>query len=151
LRVAPICEEALRTILHNGDCVVEITHLVDHIAFHDQEDRKTLAVPECGASGACREYARGDAVHLFRANEASKFVRKQIKDENDQWTWRFAIHGNSNASVENSVRIALDAAGFGLCDVTFSEYSHHIGDLPQTDHQTLIGDPEVDVTAMINH
>jgi hypothetical protein len=77
-------------------------------------------------------------------------VRKQIKDENDQWKKRFAIHGNSNVSVEKAVRIALDAAGFGLCTVAFLEYSYHTGDLPQTHRRTLVGDSEADVTAMIN-
>jgi hypothetical protein len=123
--VAPACEEVLVTALKNGGCVVEIPNLVDHLAFHDLENPMVRAVRECRISGrSFIEHAAGATVHSFTANEVSKFVRKQIKDEHDLRKGRFAIHGKTNVTVEAAVRIALAAAGFSTCNVSFATYPH---------------------------
>jgi hypothetical protein len=149
--VAPISEEVLAIALKNGGCVVEVPNLVDHLAFHDLENPMIRAVRECRISGrSFIEHAPGATVHSFTANEISKFVRKQIKDENDLRKGRFSIHGNSNVTVEQAVRIALEAAGFGSCDVSFGIWPHHIDDIPETHHQATVGDLDANVTAMID-
>jgi hypothetical protein len=148
--VAPMSEEVLATALKNGGCVVEVPNLVDHLAFHDLENPMIRAVRECRISGrSFIEHAPGATVDSFTANEVSKFVRRQIKDENDLRKGRFAIHGNTNVTVEQAVRIAVDAAGFGTCNLSFAPYPHRIPKVSDTNHQAIVGASDANVTAMI--
>jgi hypothetical protein len=50
--VAHIAEEVMAVALKNGGCVVEVPHLVDHLAFHDLENPMIRAVRECRIAGA---------------------------------------------------------------------------------------------------
>jgi hypothetical protein len=83
------------------------------------------------------------------ANEASKFVRKQIKHDDDLRKGRFTIVGNTNVSVKEAVRIALDAAGLGRCNVEFRPFPHSVERLPPGNHHAVVGEEDADVQSMI--
>jgi hypothetical protein len=120
------------------------------MAFHDLENPMMRAVRECRISGKTfiETYPKA-AVHSFTANEASKFVRHQIKHLDDLRKGRFGIFGASSLPVEEAVKVALNASGFGSCQATFATYPHTVYEVPETHHTAMVGPPDGDVRAMI--
>lgn len=149
--VAPISEETLTTALRYGACVVEVPYLVDKNAFYDLENPTIRAVRECRISGKSdiEIFSPDMMYHSIRADEASKFVRHQIKYENDLKKGRFAIYGSSNISVEKAVRLAVKAAGLEDCELTFHETPHQVSKIPETSHSALVGEENENVEKMI--
>lgn len=146
----PISEETMAAALKNGGCVVELPFLIDSMAFHDLENPMMRAVRECRQSGrTILDVFPGATVHSMTADEASKFVRKQIKHDDDLKKGRFRIYGSTNVSVKEAVKIALEAAGYGQCHTLFREYPHKIEELPPPTHTAMVGGEETDVRAMI--
>ena len=146
----PISEETMSCALRNGGCVVELPLLIDSMAFHDLENPMLRAVRECRKAGrSIIDVFPGASVHSMTANEASKFVRKQIKHDDDLKKGRFRIYGNTNVSVKEAVKIALEAAGYDNCNIVFREYPHKIEQLPPPTHTAMVGGEDADVRSMV--
>lgn len=149
--VSPISEDTISVALRYGACVVEVPYLVDKNAFYDLENPTMRAVRECRISGKSdiEIFDNEMTYHSITADEASKFVRHQIKYENDLKKGRFAIYGSSNISVEKAVKLAVKAAGLEKCDLKFHKTHHKIQKLPETNHKALVGEDNDDIEKMI--
>ncbi|OHT03340.1 hypothetical protein TRFO_29259 [Tritrichomonas foetus] len=148
--VSPISEETMTTALRNGGCVVEVPYLVDKDAFYDLENPTMRAVRECRISGRTDiEIIPTKSYHSIRADDASKFVRHQIKYPDDIKRGRFAIYGASNITIEEAVKTAVKAANLDHCDLHFHQTPHKIDEFPETQHKALIGEEDDNVTQML--
>ena len=148
--ISPISEEMMTLVLQNGGCIVQVPYLVDKDAFYDLENPTMRAVRECRISGKSTiDVYPNMFYHSIMADDASKFIRHQIKYDNDIKKGRFMIYGASNISIEKAVRTAVSAAGLDKCQINFVRSIYHTDEIPETNHKALIGDEDDNVTKMI--
>jgi hypothetical protein len=137
-------------VLKNGGIILDVPVLIDSLAFHDLENPMIRAVRECRISGrSFIEHAPGTTVHSLTADEVSEFIQKQLEGETHRRPARSALCGNTNMTIPEAVKLAVSAAGFEPCNLSFAEYPHQIQKLPRTAPQTTIGRPDANATAMI--
>lgn len=142
-------EETMTTALRAGACIVEMPLPIDSKAFYDLENPTMRAVRECRKVGYTTIEVNPHMKYTsYTADDVAKFVWKQIKHPEDLKKGRFLIYGASNATIQDAVEEAVNAAQL-KCDITFFDTKHAIQPVPESYHTALVGNENANVLQMI--
>lgn len=137
-----VVPEVISLTLKNGGCYIDVPWIADLEAPYDLDNPLTRAVRECRlVRRSTIRITHEEKIHSITADMAGKFIRRQLKDKK---MGRFAMYGATNISVKKALR------RFTNCDINLTKSPNHYEDLPPSNTNALVGDPDANVTKMID-
>ena len=139
----PVSSFVLEKTLKRGGCYVDVPYVVDSNALYDLDHPIMRAMRECDLLHETNvEIAGTEYVQSYTADQAAKFIRKQMKTKR---TGHYSIYGNTNMTIKEAIDLLVSKK----CKVNYIESINKFDPVPLSAQTAMVGDETAKVDEML--